>query len=76
MNVNVKPLTHWVIYRGYKMRFTSRAPDAVTGILITPAGEIKFRYEPTALLVHLPDQRITINEYGWELNKEQIHAHE
>ncbi len=66
----IKPLMHWIIYRGYKVRFTRRAPDGVTGLLTTPTGEVAFRYEPTLYVVHLPDERITINEYGWELNKE------
>ncbi|CAN5679046.1 hypothetical protein BH10CHL1_BH10CHL1_35560 [soil metagenome] len=71
----IKPLMHWIIYRGYKVRFTQRTPDQVTGILTTGTGEIIFRYEPTANLVHLPDERIVINEYGWELNKEAIPLH-
>lgn len=69
MNVNVKALTHWIIYKGYKVRFTQRAPTMVTGILTTPQGEINFRYDPTCYTIYLPDERITINEYGWELGK-------
>ncbi len=66
----IKPLMHWIIYRGYKVRFTRRDPVEVTGVLTTPSGEVSFRYEPATYLVYLPDERITINEYGWELNKE------
>ncbi len=76
MRINVKPLTHWVIYRGYKVRFSHRALDVVTGNLTTSTGEVKFRYDPTALIVYLPEQRITLNQYGWELNKEQLDSHE
>ena len=65
----IKPLMHWIIYRGYKVRFTRRDPEEVTGILTTPTGKINFRYEPVTSIVYLPDERITINEYGWELNK-------
>ncbi|MDQ3247985.1 MAG: hypothetical protein M3Q45_02140 [Chloroflexota bacterium] len=73
MRVNVKPLTHWIIYRGYKVRFTGRAATAVTGILTTPTGTQALHYDPTTCTVQLPGERITINEYGWELSKEVIH---
>ena len=35
MAVDVKALTHWIIYKGYKVRFTERTPTLVTGILTT-----------------------------------------
>jgi len=70
MRINIKPLTHWIIYKGYKVRFTRREPTSVTGILTTMTGEISFRYDPTIYIVYLPGERITINEYGWELSKE------
>jgi hypothetical protein len=69
MRADVKPLTHWIIYRGYKVRFTQRSPTAVAGVLTTPAGEIMFRYDPANRLIFLPDERIQINEYGWELRE-------
>ena len=67
MSINVKPLTHWIIYKGYKVRFTRREPTAVTGVLTTPQGEINFRYDPTQYTIYLADERIIINEYGWEV---------
>lgn len=67
MRINVKPFTHWVIYRKYKVRFHTRAPNRVTGILTTPSGPVPFRYEPHTMTVYLPDYRIQINEHGWEL---------
>jgi len=69
MGFSVKPLTHWVIYKGYKVRFKDRSPARVTGVLTTPAGEVEFTYEPTSKVVTLPDLRVTINDYGWELEK-------
>ena len=69
MNVPVKPLTHWIIYKGYKVRFKVRTPAQVTGVLTTALGEVEFSYDPTTLVVTLPDQRVTINEYGWEVDK-------
>ena len=69
MGFSVKPLTHWVIYKGYKVRFKDRSPALVTGVLTTPAGEVEFTYEPTSKVVTLPDLRVTINDYGWELEK-------
>ncbi|MBP8293103.1 MAG: hypothetical protein KAX65_10035 [Caldilineaceae bacterium] len=75
MRANVKPLTHWVIYKGYSVRFTARSPEAVAGWLTLPTGEqLAFRYDPAALVVALPERRITINDYGWEVSSEEIPA--
>jgi len=70
MRVNVKPLTHWIIYKSYSVRFTSRTPTSVTGILTTPDGSLDFEYDPTQMVIQLHDKQennITINEYGWEI---------
>ena len=68
MGPNVKPFTHWVIYKGYKVRFTTRTAQAVTGVLTAPDGaELLFRYDPDPMLVHLPTGRIEINQHGWEV---------
>lgn len=73
MGVDVKPLTHWIIYKKYKVRFTQRTPTLVTGVLTTPAGEVAFRYLPPTRQVILAtplardNTTITINEYGWEV---------
>lgn len=69
MRANVKPLTHWIIYKKYTVRFRERQPDSVTGILFTPEGELPFRYEPHEMRVELPDRQVQINEYGWEIDK-------
>jgi hypothetical protein len=74
MRSNVKPLIHWIIYRGYKVRFSRRAAGKVQGVLTKSDEEIAFEYDPVALVVYLPDARITINEYGWELKQEQADA--
>ena len=65
MRANVKPLTHWVIYKGYTVRFSSRSPQQVAGMLITPEGNIDFRYDPAGQVVILAGERITINSHGW-----------
>jgi hypothetical protein len=66
--MRVKALTHWIIYKGYKVRFTSRSPQRVEGVLTTPDGaEIAFDYDPVAQMVELPGERIRINDYGWEV---------
>ena len=67
MRANVKPLTHWAIYRRYKLRYTSRAPSQVTGVLTTPAGEVIFTYDAHSYTIYLPSEHIIINEYGWEI---------
>lgn len=73
MGVDVKPLTHWIIYKKYKVRFTQRTPTLVTGVLTTPTGEVPFRYLPPTRQLILAAARgsdsttVTINEYGWEV---------
>lgn len=70
MHPNVKPLTHWVIYKGYRVRFTSRHTQLVAGILTTSEGAVlPFQYEPTLQIVRLPGEHIKINEYGWEVER-------
>lgn len=71
MRPNVKPLTHWVIYRGYKVRFTGRGASEVAGVLTAGDGTVvSFRYDPVTMEVSLPGERITINAHGWEVKKE------
>lgn len=72
MGANVKPLTHWIIYRGYRVRFRERSAERVTGTLTTPHGPVDFVYAPATMTVTLPAERIRINEHGWELEKENI----
>jgi hypothetical protein len=71
MRADVKPLTHWIIYQGYRVRFTARRAEAVTGVLTTPAGEIEFRYDPARRVIYLPEAAITVNEYGWEVARQE-----
>jgi hypothetical protein len=73
MNANVKPLTHWAIYKGYRLRFRSRAPAQVTGLLTDALGtEIDFAYLPAARIVRLAEQEVHINEFGWEIERKDI----
>lgn len=68
MRVDVKPLTHWVIYKGYRIRFTERRVGRAEGVLSLPEGaELRFSYDAAERVVQLPGERIRINEYGWEL---------
>ena len=73
MRANVKPLTHWAIYKGYKMRVTERATNEVSGIFTTETGQMRFRYDAIGMVVHLEENHeknlVTINEYGWEVDK-------
>ena len=68
MRANVKPLTHWIIYKGYSVRLGRRSPEEVEGVLNTGCGSIPFRYDPRSGIIHLPDEEIHINEHGWEIN--------
>lgn len=68
MRINVKPLTHWIIYKGYRVRFKHRDAERAEGILTTLDGaEIPFIYYAAEGAVHLPGVRVRINEHGWEL---------
>lgn len=71
MRANVKPLTHWVIYKGYTVRFSKRTPAEVTGTLTTPDGPVAFSYAPDAMRVELPDRVVHINQHGWELHEDR-----
>lgn len=70
MRANVKPLTHWIIYKKYTVHFHKRTPAQVTGILKTPDGDVPFTYEPQTMRVQLPKKTIQINEYGWETEEQ------
>lgn len=67
MRANVKPLMHWLIYRNYTVRITQRGPFRVDGIITKPEGTVNFYYDAIEKIIHLPDQIIAINEYGWEI---------
>lgn len=65
---SLKPLIHWAIYRGFKMRFTRRAAAEVRGILTRPdGGELEFCFAPQERVVTVDGRRIHINEHGWEM---------
>jgi hypothetical protein len=66
-HANVKPLMRWLIDKGYTVHFTQRSPDAVAGVLTTPAGTLSFTYARATRTLHLPDQTIYLNEYGWDV---------
>lgn len=71
MRADVKALTHWVIYKGYQIRFASRTPQLVTGTLTTADGtQLPFEYDPVRQVIDLPGERLRINEYGWEVERE------
>ena len=68
MRPNVKPLTHWLIYKGYTVRFGQRSTDSVRGIITTPEGDLAFDYAPQTMIIRLPNRTIAINQYGWEID--------
>lgn len=76
MGANVKPLTHWAIYKGYRLRVTQRETGRVAGLLRTADGERAFRYDAATMTVYLDsgapegETVIRINEYGWEIGGE------
>ncbi len=67
---NVKPLTHWAIYKGCTLRFRSRAAERVTGVLTGADGAgVPFAYAPETLTLHVGGEVIRLNEYGWEVER-------
>ena len=63
----LKPFIHWVIYKGYKVRYTDHSTNLVVGVLTTDTDTLEFQYDPEAQLISLPDEQIGINEHGWEI---------
>jgi hypothetical protein len=68
--IDVKPLTHWAIYKGYKLRFRSRTPERVAGVLTSAEGTtMDFTYAPVTLTLQVAGEAIRINDYGWEVER-------
>ena len=74
MSASCKPLVHWAIYKGYKVRYTHRSPSQINGVLTTEDGEVDFEFDPDALCISLPAGQITINQHGWELSSDAQEA--
>lgn len=73
MSNGVKPLAHWAIYKGYRLRCTSRSSERVAGVLITGQGEeLAFAYDLAARRIDLPGGCVLINEFGWELEQTNL----
>lgn len=72
VRADVKPLTHWAIYKGYLVRFTARGEAEVRGVLTTAQGPVDFVYNPATRTIRLPDNILTINEYGWEIGRDTL----
>lgn len=72
MRANVKPLTHWIIYKKFTVRFHKRSIAEVTGTLTTPEESIEFSYQPQSMVLTLPDQQLQLNEHGWELSSTSL----
>lgn len=53
MRVNVKPLVHWAIYKGYTLRFQTRTSQRATGILTRPDGQVAFAYDSGARTIQI-----------------------
>jgi hypothetical protein len=67
----LKPFVRWVIYKKYKVRYSSHQPTQISGVLTTPDGEVAFNYDPDAKLISLSGAQIAINDYGWEVDPDQ-----
>lgn len=75
MRANVKPLTYWLIHKGYSVRFGRRTPHSVKGVITTPDGELEFDYDPGELVIRLPQETVRINQFGWETdNRGAVHT--
>ena len=68
IKTDVKPLVHWAIYKGCKLRFRSRTREHVAGVLTWADGsEMDFEYLPDDRVLQMGGERIRMNEYGWEV---------
>ena len=67
----LKPFIHWAIYKGHKVRYTNHSATRISGVLTTETGAVDFTYDPIAQIISLPDEDISINEYGWEIDPNQ-----
>jgi len=67
--MSTKPLVLWAARKRWTLRFGSRAPGETTGIFTTPDGPLDFRYEAASRRIHLPDETLLLNEYGWEVDE-------
>ena len=68
--IDVKPLAHWAIYKGCTLRFRSRTPERVAGVLTGADGvAMPFEYMPQTLTLQLGGECIRINDYGWEIER-------
>ena len=66
--MSTKPLVLWAARKKWTLRFSARAPGEATGIFTTPDGSIDFRYEQAERRIHMSDETILVNEYGWEVD--------
>lgn len=67
---NVKPLMHWAIATGSKVRFSRREPRDVEGETRIDSVWTPFHYDPATRILRLSpgadDERLLhLNEYGW-----------
>lgn len=68
--IDVKPLTHWAIYKQYSLRFRTRTPALVSGVLTGADGlPLAFDYAPQTLTLQVGADVIRLNEYGWEVER-------
>jgi hypothetical protein len=68
--MSVKPLVRWAMVQGYTLRYTRRGDESVSGVLITPQGELNFVYDKGERRIDLPSRQVRLSEYGWEVNPE------
>jgi|GEM_PF-530522 len=68
--MSTKPLVMWAARKQWTLRFAGRTPGEATGTLTTPGGPLDFRFERTARRIHLPEETILVNEYGWEVDEQ------
>ena len=67
--MSAKPLVLWAARKHWAVRFSGRTPAGATGIFTTADGPVGFRYEREARRIHLPDETILLDEYGWEVDE-------
>lgn len=53
MRANVKPFVHWAIYKNLTVRFHTRSPRQVTGLLKGLQEDMRFEYDPDTMRIAL-----------------------
>lgn len=67
--MSTKPLVLWAARKKWNLRYTTRAAEQTSGIFTTPDGPLPFRFESGSRRIHLAEETVLLDEYGWEVDE-------